>query len=97
VSSTPTSTRPPSTRGDLERRGGLDRDAAAGALAQRVHVRALDLAVEFDGGEDLLTEISAKFTADGLSAELEAADFVLDGVWVAGDGEFLLTVAHPYC
>jgi len=49
---------------------------------QRVHVRALDLAVEFDGGEDLLTEISAKFTADGLSAELEAADFVLDGVWV---------------
>jgi L-histidine N-alpha-methyltransferase len=64
---------------------------------QRVHVRALDLAVEFDGGEDLLTEISAKFTADGLSAELEAADFVLDGVWGAGDGEFLLTVAHPYC
>jgi len=64
---------------------------------QRVHVRALDLAVEFDGGEDLLTEISAKFTADGLSAELEAADFVLNGVWGAGDGEFLLTVAHPYC
>jgi len=64
---------------------------------QRVHVRALDLAVEFDGGEDLLTEISGQIHRDGLSAELEAADFVLDGVWGAGDGEFLLTVAHPYC
>ena len=48
-------------------------------------------------GEELLTEISAKFTPEGLRDELWAADFVVDGMWGADDGEFLLTLAHPYC
>jgi hypothetical protein len=29
--------------------------------------------------------------------ELVDAGFVLDGMWGADDGEFLLSLAHPYC
>ena len=35
-------------------------------LDQVVHIRALDLAVHFDRGEELRTEISAKFRRAGL-------------------------------
>ena len=55
------------------------------------------MTVTFDAGEELLTEISAKFTPERVVAELEAVDFVVDGQWGADDGEFLLTLAHPYC
>ncbi len=55
------------------------------------------LTVRFDRGEDLLTEISAKFTPERVEQELTAAGFVVDGMWGADDGEFLLTLAHPYC
>ncbi len=63
---------------------------------QRVRVRDLDLAVAFAAGVDLLTEISAKFTPERLAGELEAADFVVDASWGADEGEYLLTLAHPY-
>lgn len=62
---------------------------------QLVHVRALDLAVPFARDEDLLTEISAKFTPTGIGSELARAGFVLDGQWGSDAGEFLLTLAHP--
>ena len=52
---------------------------------------------EFESGEDLLTEISAKFDPPGLERELLAADFVVDATWGATEGEFLLALAHPYC
>ncbi len=65
--------------------------------AQQVTLSDLDLTVDFADGEELRTEISAKFTPEGLRAELEAADFVVDEQWGAEDGEFLLTLAHPYC
>jgi len=55
------------------------------------------ISVRFAEGEDLLTEISAKFTPERIEAELEAAGFVVDGMWGAAEGEFLLTLAHPYC
>jgi L-histidine N-alpha-methyltransferase len=64
---------------------------------QVVRVRDLDMEVRFKAGEDLLTEISAKFTAAGLERELERADFVVDAMWGAEEGEYLLTLAHPYC
>ena len=64
---------------------------------QTVAIGALGMSVTFADGEELLTEISAKFTADGLAAELAGADFVVDGVWGADAGEFLLILAHPYC
>jgi L-histidine N-alpha-methyltransferase len=64
---------------------------------QAVHVAELDLDVEFAPGEDLLTEISAKFVPAQLESELLASDFVVDAMWGAAEGEFLLVLAHPYC
>ncbi len=55
------------------------------------------LTVRFRQGEDLLTEISAKFTPERVEAELTAAGFVLEGMWGAAEGEFLLTLARPLC
>ncbi len=55
------------------------------------------IAVHFDRGEDLLTEISAKFTPEGVEQELVEAGFLVDGMWGAQEGEFLLTLAHPFC
>jgi L-histidine Nalpha-methyltransferase len=55
------------------------------------------ISVRFAEGEDLLTEISAKFTPERIETELGTAGFVVDGMWGAGEGEFLLTLAHPYC
>jgi L-histidine N-alpha-methyltransferase len=65
--------------------------------AQANRLEDLDMAVSFDPGEELLTEISAKFTVGRITAELEAADFVVDRTFGVEDGEFLLTLAHPYC
>jgi len=62
-----------------------------------VTLREAGISVHFDRGEDLLTEISAKFTPERLEEELRAAGFVVDGMWGADEGEFLLTLAHPYC
>jgi L-histidine N-alpha-methyltransferase len=66
-------------------------------VRQAVRVRDLDMEVVFEAGEDLLTEISAKFTPERLERELERADFVVDAMWGADEGEYLLTLAHPYC
>ena len=55
------------------------------------------LTVRFCRGEDLLTEISAKFTPERVEQELTAAGFVVEGMWGAEEGEFLLTLAHPLC
>jgi L-histidine N-alpha-methyltransferase len=64
---------------------------------QIVRIEQLGLDIVFAEGEDLLTEISAKFTPAEVERELVGADFVVDGMWGAEDGEFLLTLAHPYC
>jgi L-histidine Nalpha-methyltransferase len=64
---------------------------------QVVPIADLDLEVAFAAGEDLLTEISTKFTRQGVESELFAAGFVVDAMWEAPDGEFLLTLATCYC
>jgi L-histidine N-alpha-methyltransferase len=63
---------------------------------QTVHLDALELEIEFAEGEDIHTEISAKFTKEGFEAELYEAGFVADAMWEDPEG-FLLTVATPYC
>ena len=63
--------------------------------AQSVHVGALGLTVAFGEGEDLLTEISAKFAPSGIASELTSAGFVVDRQWGDDEGQFLLTLAHP--
>jgi dimethylhistidine N-methyltransferase len=64
---------------------------------QVISVDDLDLEVSFAAGEDLLTEISTKFTRPGVESELYEAGFVVDAMWEAPQGEFLLTLATPYC
>jgi len=65
--------------------------------ATEVTLRDAGLSVGFKEGEDILTEISAKFTPGRIEEELAAAGFVVDGIWGAEEGEFLLTLAHPFC
>jgi L-histidine Nalpha-methyltransferase len=65
--------------------------------AQSITVGGLGMTVPFGQGEELLTEISAKFTPEGVAAELARAGFVVDCQWGADESEFLLTLAHPYC
>jgi L-histidine Nalpha-methyltransferase len=63
--------------------------------ATEVTLTGADIVVRFDEGEDLLTEISSKFTPQRVERELRDAGFVVEGMWGADDGEFLLTLAHP--
>lgn len=63
------------------------------ARATAVPVRDLGLVVEFAAGEELHTEISAKFRTDGLAAELVAAGFAPVRTWVDRDERFALTLA----
>ncbi len=65
--------------------------------ATEVSLADAGISVHFEEGEDLLTEISAKFTPQRIEDELERAGFVVEEMWGAEEGEFLLTLAHPYC
>ncbi|MGW4842865.1 L-histidine N(alpha)-methyltransferase [Nocardia brasiliensis] len=58
-----------------------------------VTVRELDLTVRFAAGEQLRTEISAKFRIDGLTAELGSAGFATEQVWTDPDDRFALFLA----
>jgi L-histidine Nalpha-methyltransferase len=63
---------------------------------QVVPIRDLGLEVSFAAGEDLHTEISAKFTRPQVEQELFDAGFVVKAMWEDPEG-FLLTLAVPYC
>ena len=60
-----------------------------------IHVADLDLEVEFAAGEEMLTEISTKFSPDALEMELNECGFVVESGWKSGGDEFLLTLARP--
>jgi L-histidine N-alpha-methyltransferase len=66
--------------------------------ARRAHttlVRALDLPVRFEAGEEMRTEISAKFTPERLEADLSAAGMELVR-WLTDPEElFALTLSRP--
>jgi L-histidine N-alpha-methyltransferase len=61
------------------------------------HLRALALDVPFTAGEEILTEISAKFTPEGIATELWESGFVVEQTWLDDAGDFQLTLARPYC
>ncbi len=65
--------------------------------SNEVSLAEAGITVRFDKGEDMLTEISAKFTPERIEQELVEGGFVVQGMWGAEDGEFLLTLAHPIC
>jgi L-histidine N-alpha-methyltransferase len=64
---------------------------------QVVTISDLSIDIVFAAGEDLLTEISSKFTRQGVEDELYAAGFLVDAMWEAPGDDFLLTLARPYC
>ncbi len=60
---------------------------------QKVRVGALDLTVDFAGGEEMLTEVSCKFRPDGVRAELADAGLRRTGWWTDGAADFGLSLA----
>jgi len=65
------------------------------ASAQRARVRDLDVEVRFAAGEEIRTEISAKFRREGVEAELGAAGLALASWWTDPAGDFALSLAVP--
>jgi L-histidine N-alpha-methyltransferase len=63
--------------------------------AQSVYVADLDLRVEFAAGEELRTEISAKFTRAHIEADLEAAGLELERFLTDAEDLFAVTMARP--
>ncbi|GHB10686.1 MULTISPECIES: L-histidine N(alpha)-methyltransferase [Streptomyces] len=61
--------------------------------ALTVKIRELDLVVPFEEGEELRTEISAKFRKEGVREELAAAGLRLDQWWTDSGGRFALSLA----
>ncbi|MEU6564129.1 L-histidine N(alpha)-methyltransferase [Nocardia nova] len=59
-----------------------------------VTVADLDLVVDFAAGEQMRTEISAKFRLDGLSQELAATGFTTEQLWTDPDDRFVLVLAE---
>jgi Uncharacterized conserved protein len=62
--------------------------------AQVVTVGDLGLTVSFDAGEEMRTEVSAKFRPAGIRAELADAGFRTLKFWTDPDGDFGLTLAE---
>jgi len=60
-----------------------------------VRVGALALDVEFAAGEEMRTEVSAKFTREQVLGELRAAGLQLARWWTDPDGDFALLLARP--
>lgn len=59
-----------------------------------VKVPEIDLVAEFAAGEEMRTEISTKFTADGVTDELTAAGMAVEGRWTDPAGDYLVTLAR---
>jgi L-histidine N-alpha-methyltransferase len=60
-----------------------------------VKVPALDLTADFEAGEEMRTEVSAKFREEGVRAELAAAGMRLRHWWTDRKGRFALSLASP--
>lgn len=60
---------------------------------QTVKIPALDLAVDFEVGEEMRTEVSAKFRREGVAAELAAAGLQPTRWWTDEQGRFALSLS----
>jgi L-histidine Nalpha-methyltransferase len=61
--------------------------------SQRVAIESLELTVDFAEDEHMLTEVSCKFRADGVAAELAAAGLRRTHWWTDAAGDFGLSLA----
>jgi L-histidine N-alpha-methyltransferase len=62
---------------------------------QLVSVPALGLTVKFADGEEMRTEVSAKFRREGVQAELATAGFEMRSWWTDEPGRFGLSLSVP--
>ena len=62
---------------------------------QVVQVPGIGLTVRFEAGEQLRTEVSAKFRRAGVAAELAAAGFAMGSWWTDPEGRFALSLSVP--
>jgi L-histidine N-alpha-methyltransferase len=63
--------------------------------AQTVRLPGIGLTVEFADGEEMRTEVSAKFRREGVTAELAAAGFALRSWWTDAAAQFGLSLSVP--
>ena len=73
---------------EMRLRSQVDHTVAIDDLAMDVH---------FAEGEELLTEISSKFSTQQVVEELWAAGFIVVETWRDPNYDFQLTLARPYC
>jgi L-histidine N-alpha-methyltransferase len=62
---------------------------------QTVHVPGIGLTISFAAGEEMRTEVSAKFRRPGVAAELAAAGFAMRSWWTDEAGQFGLSLSVP--
>jgi L-histidine Nalpha-methyltransferase len=62
---------------------------------QEVHVPGIGLTVRFAAGEEMRTEVSAKFRRTGVERELAAAGFAMRSWWTDAAGQFGLSLSVP--
>jgi L-histidine Nalpha-methyltransferase len=63
-------------------------------LPDKVTLSDLALEIELDSGEEIRTEISAKFRREGIAAELATAGFSPDCWWTDPEGRYALSLAR---
>ncbi|MFC8716378.1 L-histidine N(alpha)-methyltransferase [Kitasatospora sp. NPDC057198] len=64
--------------------------------AQTAKIAELGLPVHFEAGEELYTEVSAKFRRERVERELFAADLRLAAWWTDDEGRFGLSLSRPF-
>ncbi len=62
--------------------------------AQRVAIDALGIVVEFESGEEVRTEVSAKFRPERVESELAAVGFDVIGWWTDPLGQFAVSLSQ---
>jgi L-histidine Nalpha-methyltransferase len=62
---------------------------------QVVHLPGIGLTAAFSAGEQLRTEVSAKFRRAGVAAELAAAGFTLQSWWTDEQDRFAVSLSVP--
>ena len=60
----------------------------------RVRLPGIGLDLDLEEGEDIRTEVSAKFRRERVAAELESTGFTLDQWWTDGERRFALSLAR---
>jgi L-histidine Nalpha-methyltransferase len=65
------------------------------AASQQVRVPGIGLTAHFDEGEEMRTEVSAKFRRSGVERELADAGFAMRSWWTDPAGQFGLSLSVP--